>query len=188
MAYLLESIFTRICCLLGIRPAVSVRVITPVAYAHSTNNFEAIIHEHKTNNMMIEAERVEIICTWVTRRLIRFQKEELESIIMTIREYFKSRQLPSLSLSISTNPHYTKQYLTTTIYSACHAYSKSISRMDSINLAIALFSNLLEIPYPVETTSDNKKQASVSNLYKKVDTPIEIAELTEFDQKHKDQF
>lgn len=65
---------------------------------------------------------------------------------------------------------------------------ESISRMDSINLAIALFSNLLEIPYPVETTSDNKKQASVSNLYKKVDTPIEIVELTVFDQKHKDQF
>lgn len=65
---------------------------------------------------------------------------------------------------------------------------ESISRMDSINLAIALFSNLLEIPYPVETTSDNKKRASVSNLYKKVDTPIEIVVLTEFDQKHKDQF
>lgn len=187
MAYLLESIFTRICCLLGIRPAVSVRVIIPVAYAQSTNNIEAIIHVHKTNNMMIEAERVEIICTWVTRRLIRFQREELESIIMTIREYFKIRQLPSLSPSISTNPHYTKQYLTTTIYSACHAYSKSISRMDSINLAVALFSNLLEIPYPADTKNDKIKSA-VNNLYKKVDTPIEIVELTVFDQKHKDQF
>lgn len=136
---------------------------------------------------MIEVERVEIICTWVTRRLIRFQKEELESIIMTIREYFKSWQLPFLSLSIPTNPHYTKQYLTTTIYSACHAYSKSISRMDSINLAIALFSNLLEKPYPADTKNDKIKSA-VNNLYKKVDTPIEIVELTEFDQKHKDHF
>lgn len=186
MTYLLESFFSRICCLLGIRSAVSARDTSYVGDTHNTNNIESIIQEHKTNNMAIEAERVEIICTWVTRRIIRFQKEELESIIMTIREYFKSQQLPTLPMLTTSNPHYTKQYLTTTIYSACHAYSKSISRMDSINLAIALFSNLLEIPYPVETTSDNKKQASVSNLYKKVDTPIEIAELTEFDQKHKD--
>lgn len=187
MAYLFSTVFSRIRCLLGIRPAVSVRVTKPVAFAHGTNNIETIIHEHKTNNMMIEAERVEIIFTWVTRRLIKFKKEEIESIVMTIREYFKTRQLPSLSPSISTNPHYTKQYLTTTIYSACHAYSKSISRMDSINLAIALFSNLLEIPYPTDTKNDKRKSA-VNNLYKKVDTPINIVELADFDQKHKDQF
>lgn len=187
MTYLLESIFSRICCLLGIRSAVSARDTSSVIYTHNTSNIEAIIHKHKANNMEIEAERVEIICTWVTRRLIRFQKEELESIIMTIREYFKSRQLPTLPMLTTSNPHYTKQYLTTTIYSACHAYSKSISRMDSIKLAITLFSDLLEIPYPTDTKNDKVKSA-VNNLYKKVDTPIEIVELAEFDQKHKDHF
>ncbi len=187
MAYLLKSFFTRIRCLLGFLPTVSVRDVQPPPYAHSANNIEAIIHEQKTNNLLMEAERVEIICSWVTRRIIRFQKEELEDVIKVIRDYFNTQRLPASPLSFSSNPHYTKQYLTTTIYSACHAYSKSISRMDSINLAIALFSDLLEIPYPIDTT-DKDVLASVNNLYKKVDKPIEIVELANFDQKHKESF
>ena len=187
MAYLLESFFTRIRCLLGFLPTAPVHDVLPPVYTHRANNIEAIIHKHKTNNLLMEAERVEIICSWVTRRIIRFQKEELEGIIKVIRDYFNTRRLPTSPLSVSSNPHYTKQYLTTTIYSACHAYSKSISRMDSINLAIALFSNLLEIPYPADT-KNNKIKSAISNLYKKVDTPIEIVELSDFDQKHKDQF
>lgn len=138
-----------------------------------------IIREQHNRKNIQDRERTDIITKWVASRLFHYSTEELVTIIEVLRHYLNTHEIRSPTIEISVNNHYTKNFLTTTIYSACHAYSKdgvAFSRKNSVLLAMKIF------PLQLEDSSDMR---AVNNLYKKVDTPIEIVELTIYDKEHR---
>ena len=136
-----------------------------------------IREQHKRKNNQ-DRERMDIITEWVASRLFHYSAEELVAIIEVLSHYLKTHELLSPTKEISVNDHYTKNFLTTTIYSACHAYSKesvAFSRKNSVLLSMNIF------PLQLGDSSDDRV---VNILYKKVDTPIEIMALKEYEKEH----
>ena len=138
-----------------------------------------IIREQHNRKNIQDRERMDIITKWVTSRLFHYSAEELVTIIEVLRHYLKTHEIRSPTIEISVNDHYTKNFLTTTIYSACHAYSKdsvAFSRKNSVLLSMRIFPSQL---------GDSSDMSVVNNLYKKVDTPIEILALEAYDREQK---